>query len=129
MQRTCEACSAPYEASRPTARFCSERCKKRVQRGQVPFAVAPPTARASGTESGTAARVRAELDAAGRLETYLGAAALALAERIDESTAVMGFAALVKELRSTMDAAMAGVQQAADPVDELRSRRDRKYAG
>ena len=75
------------------------------------------------------AAVTSELEAAGRLETYLGASALALAERIDSSTAVMGFAALVKELRSTMEAALAGVVVAADPVDELRSRRDRKYAG
>jgi hypothetical protein len=54
---------------------------------------------------------------------------LALAERVDSSTAVMGFAALVKELRVTMDAAMAGVTTAVDPVDELRAWRDRKYAG
>jgi hypothetical protein len=38
----------------------------------------------------------------------------------------MGFAALVKELRATMAAAMAGVQVTADEVDELRARRDRK---
>lgn len=78
---------------------------------------------------GTVAAVRAQLEAAGRAETYLGAAALALAERIDNSTAVMGFAPLVKELRSTMDAALAGVKVAGDPVDELRARRDRKLAG
>jgi hypothetical protein len=73
--------------------------------------------------------VQAKLEAAGRSETYLGAAALALADRIDQSTAVMGFAALVKELRATMDAALDGVQQAADPLDELKRRRDAKRAG
>jgi hypothetical protein len=77
----------------------------------------------------TVSAVRAALEAGGRLDTYLGAAALALAERVDSSTAVMGFAALVKELRVTMDAAMAGVTTAVDPVDELRAWRDRKYAG
>lgn len=70
--------------------------------------------------------MQAELDESGRAETYLGAAALALADRIDQSTAVMGFAALVKELRATMDAALAGVQKAADPLDELKRRRDAK---
>jgi len=69
--------------------------------------------------------VVAELEAVGRLETYLGRSAVALARRIDESTAVMGFAALTKELRSTMDAALASVARAADPVDELRARRER----
>jgi hypothetical protein len=73
--------------------------------------------------------VLTELEQAGRAETYLGAAALALADRIDQSTAVMGFAALVKELRVTMEAATAGARATADPVDELRARRDRKYAG
>jgi len=71
--------------------------------------------------------VRAELEAAGRVDTYLGRAALALAVRIDYSTAVMGFAALVKELRATMQAATEGVVVAADPIDELRARRDRIY--
>jgi len=73
--------------------------------------------------------VRVELEAAGRAETYLGAAAVALAERIDSATAVMGFAALVKELRSTMDAALAGVERTADVVDEVKAARDRKLAG
>lgn len=73
--------------------------------------------------------MQAELDAAGRADTYLGAAALALADRIDQSTAVMGFAALVKELRATMDAALAGVKKVADPLDELRARRDAKRTG
>lgn len=73
--------------------------------------------------------VLAELTAAGRLEGHLGASALALAARIDSSTSVQGFAALVKELRAVMAAALAGVQSEADPVDELRGRRDRKRAG
>jgi hypothetical protein len=77
----------------------------------------------------TVGAVQAQLEAAARAETYLGASALRLAERIDQSTAVMGFAALVKELRSTMDAALAGVKVANDPVDEIRLRRERKHAG
>jgi len=80
-----------------------------------------------GTAGTTVEAVRAELEAAGRVDTYLGRAALALAVRIDESTAVMGFAALVKELRATMQAATEGVVVAADPIDELRARRDRIY--
>jgi HPt (histidine-containing phosphotransfer) domain-containing protein len=81
-----------------------------------------------GTPGTTVAAVTAQLEAADRLQTYLGASAVALAHRIDQSTAVMGFAALVKELRSTMDAALAGVKVADDPIDELRARRDGKRA-
>jgi len=35
-------------------------------------------------------------------------------------------AALARELSATMTAAMAGVAVAADPLDEIRARRDRK---
>jgi hypothetical protein len=68
------------------------------------------------------AAVRAELERAGRADTYLASAAVALAERIDQSTAVVGLSGLVRELRATMDAALAGVRSAADPVDDLRAR-------
>jgi len=128
MQRPCGSCGEPYEAKRSDSSFCSPRCKKRAQRGHtapvaVPIAM-PVVAGGSALRS-----VSAELEAAGRTGTYLGALALVLATRIDGSTAVMGFAALAKELRVTMDAALAGVTVAADPVDELRSRRDAKRTG
>ena len=122
MERSCNACGAPYEAVRASSQYCGDTCKKRAQRGYTP----PAT---TSTGSGTATAVRAELTAAGRLDTHLGAAALALADRIDNATAVMGFAALVKELRATMEAATAGAVEAMDPVDELRARRDDKRAG
>jgi gamma-glutamyl phosphate reductase len=122
--RECEQCDAEYESAAQNARFCSAKCRKAAFKARQEIDGTATERRVSAV-----AAVTSDLEAAGRLETYLGAAALALAERIDSSTAVMGFAALVKELRSTMDAALAGVVVAADPVDELRSRRDRKYAG
>lgn len=70
----------------------------------------------------TRSRVQADLDAAGRAETYLGACALALADRIDQATAVMGYAALIKQLIDTMDRALDGVEQAIDPVADLRAK-------
>lgn len=126
MQRNCDACGGQYTAQRRSSRFCSESCRKKAARGTESPRIDPITDDSSVAT--TRSRVQAELDAAGRAETYLGAAALALADRIDQSTAVMGFAALVKELRSTMDAALAGAKVAADPLDELRARRDRKLA-
>lgn len=126
MQRNCDACGGQYTAKRPNSRFCSEGCRKKAARGTESPRIEPIVA--DPAVPTTRSRVQAELDAAGRGETYLGAAALALADRIDQSTAVMGFAALVKELRSTMDAALVGAKKAADPLDELRARRDRKLA-
>lgn len=54
---------------------------------------------------------------------------MALAQQIDSATAVQNIAPATKELRLTMVAALAGVQSVADPLDELRGRRDRKRAG
>ncbi len=122
--RTCEQCSGAFESAHHAARFCSAKCRKGAfkarQGGQ---------SEVEGTDGPTVAALRAELEAAGRADTVLGACALALAARVDTATAVMGYAGLVKELRATRDAALAGLTVAADPVDELRSRRDRKYAG
>lgn len=126
MKRACDSCGEEYEAKRPSSRYCSETHRKRAQRGHVmasPMS-APPTVQ---PDRSTVDAVRAELTDAGRIDTFLGRAALALAARIDSATAVMGFAALVKELRATMAAATEGVAVAADPVDELRARRDRIY--
>jgi hypothetical protein len=51
-----------------------------------------------------------------------------LAERLSASTFDTGsaVAAVSRELRATMTAALADVPVANDPLDELRARRDRK---
>jgi len=123
----CEFCAKPFTSSAATARFCSPKCRKsafKARREAAAAVVAPAVG-----EGATVRAVLAELTAAGRVEGHLGASALALAARIDSSTSVQGFAALVKELRLTMLAALTGAAEVADPVDELRGRRDRKRAG
>jgi hypothetical protein len=124
MSRSCQQCGKAFESASAHARFCGATCRKASSRGAPK--VTELRAPVVQPGQGTAAQVRAQLESAGRLETYLGAAAIALAERIDSATAVMGFAALVKELRSTMDAALAGVQREASPLDEIKARRDLK---
>lgn len=126
MRRRCDSCTELYEPKRSNSRFCSEACRKRASRRRDDEQSASKRRPRAGE---TRKRVQSELAEAGRAETYLGAIALALADRVDQSTAVMGYAALTKELRATMDAALAGAQVAADPLDELRARRDRKFAG
>lgn len=130
MLTECEQCSGKFLKRTADQRFCSAKCRKAafVHRQQSAGTVTERVESPSGRPKSTFDAVLAELTTAERADSYLGRAALALAQRIDASTAVMGFAALVKELRSTMDAALVGVARVADPLDELRTRRDRKYA-
>jgi hypothetical protein len=70
-----------------------------------------------------------ELSDASRLETVLGRQAVELARRIaSPSETGASVASLSKEFRAVMEAAMEGVGVAADPLDELRARRERKRA-
>lgn len=124
--RSCVVCGNQFHAIRDTAKYCGPTCTKRAQRN--PGVVSEPSALpvvAVGPDGLMVVAVRAELEASGRDGTYMGALALTLADRMDGSKSIMGYAAMAKELRSTMDAALVGVRVAADPVDELRLRRDR----
>jgi hypothetical protein len=70
--------------------------------------------------------VQAELEAAGRVDLWLGRAALMLALRLgDPACPSSAVARLSKELQATMAAALKDVV-IVDPLDELRVRRDRK---
>ncbi len=74
--------------------------------------------------------LRRELESAGRLETALGQQAIALAVKLsspfDTGSAM---AAVSRELRAVREEALRGAEQVADPLDELRLRRDAKRAG
>jgi hypothetical protein len=82
-------------------------------------------------EGPVCAKSRATLEAAGRLDTWEGAVALQLAARLDAQVREggMGVAAIVREHRASMEEALKGASVAADPLDELRERRDRRRAG
>lgn len=128
MQKTCE-CGTAFDAKRAAAKYCSERCKKRAQRrpGGTERAPAKPAVPVTGELS---ISVLLELDAAGRADSAVGHAALALAARIDAAEGETGsaLAAMVRELRATLAEALADGKREADPVDELRTRRDRKLS-
>jgi len=127
MNRKCDLCGTEYKAQRPSSKFCSVRCRNRNARGHGAVVVAiQHDEPANGI---TVSAVRKELASAGREDTYLGAAALKLAERIDASTAVMGFAGLVKQLEDTMASAMKGANVDADPVIDLLARINAKRSG
>jgi len=131
MQRECESCGRSYTARRASSRFCGDTCGKRSQRARA--AGIPLRATTTGDHPAPPSELEratvAELDAVGRLESVAGQIALELAYRVAsgyESGAAV--AALVKELRVTMAEALAGVAPAADPLDEIRARRDRKQS-
>lgn len=125
MLRNCDVCGVQYEAKRPNSRFHSDTCRKRHQRGARVAPVRAVPTRVGLVEQAT----RAELDEAGRLGSALGQVAVALAARLDDGRDTgQGAASLSKELRAVMAAALADVTAAADPIDELRSWRDRKRA-
>lgn len=61
VSKACEECGKLFEATRSTARFCSERCKKRAQRKKQPI---PPAAEPSPALPATFEDVAAALNQA-----------------------------------------------------------------
>ncbi len=71
--------------------------------------------------------VTRELEAAGRGGSVGGQLAVLLARRVASRRETgAATAALARELGATMTKTLAGVVGAADPLDEIRARRDRK---
>lgn len=130
MERACDSCGEVYEAKRKTSRWCSERCRKRGQRGAVRVLPAVP-AEESKTEPFSVTLVRSteqQLRDAGRLESWLGQHAVALAARISAGKDTSsGLAALSREFRTTMQEALRGADASGSAVlrhrDELAARR------
>lgn len=126
MQRPCAQCGKPFEAQRPTAKFCGGTCRKRAQRGSggVPRV---PAAIANAVGDDLISAVRAELVAAGRENSSLGMQAIRLATRMAEFDTGSSLAAVSKELRGVMALALPSAAAGdANTLDELKARRDRK---
>lgn len=119
--KACEGCGKPVEKAK--ARFCSDACRKRVSRK---VEVEP-----SQVPTGVVRTVKRDLEKARTIDTPLGQMTLQLAERLENSTfdTASAIAALAKELRLTLEAALAQQVRADDPMDELRARRERRHAG
>lgn len=149
MEVICATCEQPFVAKRRTATYCSTQCRVRAHRTKPPAlpsivqaATAKKTAQAKARgkapppedpedpegPSTVVEAVRVELAKAERVGTVMGQAALVLARRVDNSTMDTGSAvsSLVKQLSTTLDAALAGAVVEEDIVDEVRRRRDRK---
>lgn len=74
--------------------------------------------------------VREELEAIGKATSPMGTLALTLAARLDAGVDPgSAMAAMAKELRATMTELARSAPAAADPVDELKHRRQRRLSG
>jgi len=128
VQRLCASCGRPYEAKRASSRFCGPTCCQRASRARA--AGLPARVTLDGEEASPSELERAvtrELEAVGRLDTVAGQVALELAYRVvspHETGAAV--ASLARELGVAMTRALGGLAQTADPLDEIRARRDRK---
>lgn len=125
MKRACEACGKSFDGATKNQRFCKRvecqraraRKRKQSQRGQVVGIRTEPKA------VDLVGSVRAELERAGRLESVLGQQAVHLASQLGISGHTgSSVAAMHKELRSVMEAALATAERKS-PVDELRQKR------
>ena len=109
------------QTGRGRPRTRCERCAPKRDRRPVAVTAAPVMA----VQSGLLESVRSELAAAGVAGTVLGQTALLLAERLEAGTDNgSSVAALVRQLRETMAAAMANEVAVADPLDELAVKRE-----
>lgn len=135
MIKTCAHCGTAFEARTARARYCGSTCRARASEkakrdGATPAPMPVAPVQSAPSAGGLVDAVRRELEAAQRLDSFLGQQALGLAARIgagsDTGSAV---AALSKELRAVMDAALADAPKAADALDELSERRRRKASG
>ena len=124
---SCAICGKNFVAKHPAAKYCSDRCRKRRQRNEARDHGMP-----GSRVTGLVAAVQSELERAGALETYPGQLALELARKVS-GTESSGMASMSKELRTVMDAALAGMNpgsaEADDLVEELKRKRAQGVAG
>lgn len=129
MRKCCAECSAEFDAKRPIAKYCSERCKKRAQRKPRPAQAQPAAAPIPvDPDSELWTATLNELTAAGRVASASGQAALLLARRLDSGLTETGssVAAMIREHRAALADALKGATAEVNPLDELRARRERK---
>lgn len=132
---TCAACGAGFDAARKNAKYCSDRCRKRGQRGAE--VVELPADAGVSADVGLVPRgsvelaTYRELEQAGRLETTLGQTCLTLARRLDFPGVDTGSAvsSVAGRLDDLMAKALKGTKAATAPQqlgDELAARRQRR---
>lgn len=135
MRVECTLCGDPFDAKRATARYCSERCKKRAQRAGL---VVPPsgssvagsvdTVRPDVSPDGAVhAAVLAELEVLEKVDTVLGQTALILARQMESGRDTGSSAAAVSRELDRLMVRIRGAEGAPrDQLAAVRRRRDEK---
>ena len=128
--KKCAVDGKKFKATRSTAKYCSEECRKQAYRDKKKADAVAATVAASVASSVAAddpASITnatiAVLSAAGRLETAHGAIAITLAKRMDAFTLLeqgSSVAALSKELRAVLAEAVQNPETPDDPVEAAR---------
>lgn len=116
--------------------YCGERCKKRAQRNpgrpangtSVPVAGLAQVSPIRESTGRVAAMTERKLLDAGRLDTVMGAVAMALAAKVDEPGLDTGssLAAVTRELDRCLERALEGVRVAETPLERQRRSREMK---
>lgn len=141
-QRPCASCGVPFTPIRANHRFHSDVCRVNGSRGKLQPVAAPAEGAAKQTAPSTPApplsetlvsATRKQLEEVGRLDTYLGQQALALASVLAVGKGTpSGLATISRELRETMTAALRGAGGPASAVlkhrDEVAARRAKRTA-
>lgn len=126
MIRNCDVCGIEYLAKLTRSKYCTPRCRQRALRAPGLYTATRATVTALPEQPGPLeAATLSELTAGGRQSTTLGIAVLILARAIESGTPQTGsaLAALIREQRAALEAALEGAKTALDPGDELMRRR------
>jgi hypothetical protein len=123
MRKSCVVDGTVFEAQRPHAKFCSDRCRKRHQR--KPAEPEPPLSSVTSlpeVDGELTAATRRKLELVDRAGTELGAAAMLLARRADRvglTETGSGLAALMREWDAMLTKAVAGAEQSDDVIARI----------
>lgn len=133
MVRTCQNCNTQFQTKSSRQRFCSDPCRMRAnytkRTGQDAPVIALPVPVDASNPAGIVDAVERELLAAGRRQTPIGMLCMVLARQIEGGVdSASGLAQLSKELSARLGEALANVEVALNPVDELRVRREARNA-
>lgn len=126
MHRPCDTCGTIYEAKTKRSRFHNANCRVAYSRGTRPpvalKVAAQPDEKPAPLSETLVGAVRRDLERAGRLDTYLGQQALAMAAVVATGVGTpAGLSSANRELRETMTAALRG---AAAPSSAVLAHRD-----
>lgn len=135
MIATCGACGATFPTRSHRAKWCSDRCRKRAQRGQV--VEAPPTAAEPGPAAphgqtvetvGLLERTQAELERLDMVRTVVGQHALLLARRMEADNETLSAVSTAGQQLTRLMTVAASRPGNTDLLDEIAQRRDHKAA-